>query len=266
MLLAFGIACGLFEARRSGKGQVVDAAMIEGASVLATMFWGMLAARRWSEARGENVLDSGAPWYDTYETRDGRFVAIGAIEPKVYAELLERLGLARETLPAQHDRAGWPELRRHFAAVFRSRTRDEWCAVFEGSDACFAPVLTFAEARRHPHNVARKGYITVGEVAQPAPAPRFSRTPGAVERAAPERGAHGRDALADWDSPRRGRATRVARPRFPRLDQAAFFAQRSSSSQPPMRVPLTKICGTVCAFAIAPTIRLRTLWSRGTST
>jgi alpha-methylacyl-CoA racemase len=198
MLLAFGIACGLFEARRSGNGQVVDAAMIEGASVLATMFWGMLAARRWSEARGENVLDSGAPWYDTYETRDGRFVAIGAIEPKFYAELLERLGLARETLPAQHDRAGWPELRRHFAAVFRSRTRDEWCAVFEGSDACFAPVLTFTEARQHPHNVARKGYVTVGEVAQPAPAPRFSRTPGAVERAAPERGAHGRDALADW--------------------------------------------------------------------
>jgi alpha-methylacyl-CoA racemase len=162
------------------------------------MFWGMLAARNWSEARGENVLDSGAPWYDSYETRDGRFVAIGAIEPKFYADLLDRLGLARESLPAQHDRAGWPELRRRFAAAFRSRTRGEWCAVFEGSDACFAPVLTFAEARGHPHNVARQGFVAVAGVTQPAPAPRFSRTPGGVARGAPERGAHGREALADW--------------------------------------------------------------------
>jgi alpha-methylacyl-CoA racemase len=198
MLLAFGVACALFEARRSGKGQVVDAAMVEGASLLATMFWGMLAARNWSEARGENVLDSGAPWYDSYATRDGRFVAIGAIEPKFYADLLDRLGLARESLPAQHDRAGWPELRRRFAAAFRSRTRGEWCAVFEGSDACFAPVLTFAEARGHPHNVARQGFVAVAGVTQPAPAPRFSRTPGGVARGAPERGAHGREALADW--------------------------------------------------------------------
>jgi alpha-methylacyl-CoA racemase len=198
MLLAFGIACALFEARRSGKGQVVDAAMIEGASLLATMFWGMLAARSWGEVRGENVLDSGAPWYDCYETRDGRFVAIGAIEPKFYAALLTRLGLDEEPLPAQHDRAGWPELRQRFAAAFRLRTRDEWCKVFEGSDACFAPVLTFSEARAHPHNVARMGFVTVGGVTQPAPAPRFSRTPGGVRRAAPERGALGRDALADW--------------------------------------------------------------------
>jgi alpha-methylacyl-CoA racemase len=198
MLLAFGIACALFEAERSGMGQVVDAAMTEGASLLATMFWGMLAARRWSEARGENVLDSGAPWYDSYETRDSRFVAIGAIEPKFYAALLERLGLAQEQLPAQHDRAGWPELRRRFAAAFRARTRDEWCAAFEGSDACFAPVLTFSEAREHPHNLARKAFVAVGGMPQPAPAPRFSRTPGGIARVPPERGAHGRDALADW--------------------------------------------------------------------
>jgi alpha-methylacyl-CoA racemase len=167
-------------------------------SLLATVFAGVLAAGRWSEARGENVLDSGAPWYDSYETRDGRFVAIGSIEPKFYAELLARLGLSGENLSAQHDRAGWPALRRRFAAVFRSKTRDEWSAVFEGSDACFAPVLTFSEAREHPHNVARQAYVTVGEVPQPAPAPRFSRTPGAVRGAPPERGAHGRDALADW--------------------------------------------------------------------
>ena len=139
MLLAFGIACGVIEARTSGRGQVVDAAMIDGASLLATMFAGMLAAGQWSEARGENVLDSGAPWYDTYATRDGKHVAIGAIEPKCYAELLERLSLDATTLPAQHDRAGWPVLRQRFAERFASRTRDDWCVAFEGSDACFAP-------------------------------------------------------------------------------------------------------------------------------
>jgi alpha-methylacyl-CoA racemase len=199
MLLAFGIACALLEAQRSGQGQVVDAAMVEGASLLATMFAGMLAAGRWSEARGENVLDSGAPWYDTYETRDGRFVAVGSIEPKFYAELLACLGLAGEELPEQNDRSGWPVVRRRLAEVFRSRTRDEWCAAFEGSDACFAPVLTFSEAREHPHNLARRAYVTVGDVPQPAPAPRFSRTPGTVRGAPPERGAHGREALADWE-------------------------------------------------------------------
>jgi alpha-methylacyl-CoA racemase len=198
MLLAFGIACALFEAQRTGTGQVVDAAMVEGASLLAAMYAGMLHDATWTETRGANVLDSGAPWYDVYATRDGRFVAIGAIEPKFYAELLDRLGLAGEPLPAQHDRNGWAELRRRFAAAFRSKTRDEWCRVFEGSDACFAPVLSFSEARRHPHNVARNGHVAVGGVAQPAPAPRFSRTPGAVGRPPPERGALGRDALGDW--------------------------------------------------------------------
>jgi alpha-methylacyl-CoA racemase len=198
MLLAFGIACGLLEARRTGKGQVVDAAMVEGSSVLAAMFAGMLHEGKWTEARAANALDSGAPWYDTYETGDGKFVAIGAIEAKFYAELLERLGLADAGLPAQHDRKGWPELRRRFAAAFRSKTRDEWCRVFDGSDACFAPVLAFSEARIHPHNVARGGHVTVGGVAQPAPAPRFSRTPGAVRRAPPERGEGGAAALAEW--------------------------------------------------------------------
>jgi alpha-methylacyl-CoA racemase len=198
MLLAFGIACALVEARHSGRGQVVDAAMVEGAALLSTMFWGMLAGRRWSETRGANVLDSGAPWYDVYETRDGKYVSIGAIEPKFYAELLERLGLAGEALPSQHDRQHWPELRQRFAEVFRAKTRAQWDALFEGSDACYAPVLTFSEARLHPHNAARQAFTECGKVAQPATAPRFSRTPGAIRRAPPERGAHGAEALADW--------------------------------------------------------------------
>ncbi len=199
MLLAFGIASGLLAAQRTGKGQVVDAAMVEGASVLAAMFSGMLHEKKWTETRGDNVLDSGAPWYDAYETSDGKFVAIGAIEAKFYDELLERLGLAREKLPAQHDRSGWPELRRRFATAFRSKTRDEWSRVFEGSDACFAPVLTFSEARAHPHNVARGGSRQRWAASSsPRPAPRFSGTPGAVSRPPPERGALGREALADW--------------------------------------------------------------------
>ena len=198
MLLAFGIACALFESQRTGKGQVVDAAMVEGASVLATMFAGMMHEGTWTEARSANFLDTGAPWYDVYETSDGRFVAIGAIEPKFYTELLERLGLAGAKLPPQQDREGWPELRRRFAAAFRTKTRDEWSRVFEGSDACFAPVLTFSEAPTHPHNRARASHVAVGGVEQPAPAPRLSRTPGAVSRAPPERGALGGEALADW--------------------------------------------------------------------
>jgi alpha-methylacyl-CoA racemase len=198
MLLAFGIACGLIEARTSGRGQVVDAAMVDGAALLATMFSGFLASGQWSETRGANWLDSGAPWYDTYATSDGKHVAIGAIEPQFYAELLLRLGLDATTLPTQHDRAGWPALRRLFAERFATRTRDQWCAAFDGSDACFAPVLSFSESRRHPHVAARAGSIDPGGVAQPAPAPRFGRTPGGVERPPPERGAGGADALRDW--------------------------------------------------------------------
>jgi alpha-methylacyl-CoA racemase len=198
MLLAFGIACALVEAQKSGKGQVVDAAMVDGASTLAAMFSGMLAAGRWSEARGENILDTGAPWYDSYETKDGKYVAIGSIEPKFYDDLLLRLGLQSTDLPEQHDRKGWPALRKTFAEKFLERTRDDWCKVFDGSDACFAPVLTFSEARAHPHNVARATFTRSGKVDQPAPAPRFSRTPGVIRRAPPERGEGGKDALKDW--------------------------------------------------------------------
>jgi alpha-methylacyl-CoA racemase len=198
MLLAFGIACGLLEAQRSGKGQVVDAAMVDGASLLAAMFSGMLAAKRWSETRGENILDTGAPWYDVYETRDRKYVSIGSIEAKFYEDLLQRLGLQDRELPKQMDREGWPTLRKLFAAKFREKTRDEWCTAFEGSDACFAPVLTFSEARAHPHNAQRRGFVDAGGVPQPAPAPRFSRTPGSIRGAAPERGAGGKQALLDW--------------------------------------------------------------------
>ena len=198
MLLAFGIACALLEARSSGRGQVVDAAMVDGAATLAAMFSGMLAQGRWNETRGDNLLDTGAPWYDTYETSDGKHVAIGSIEPKFYAELLERLGLANEALPKQNDRSGWPTLRAAFARRFKEKTRDEWCAVFEGSDACFAPVLSFSEARAHPHNAQRQSFVAAGKVEQPAPAPRFSRTPGAIRRAPPERGEGGAQALQDW--------------------------------------------------------------------
>jgi alpha-methylacyl-CoA racemase len=196
MLLGFGITCALLHAQKTGQGQVVDAAMVEGASLLAAMFAGFLAAGHWTEERGVNVLDTGAPWYGTYETKDGKFVAIGAIEAKFYEELVARLGL--QGLPPQNDRKGWPQMRATFEQAFKTKTRDEWCAVFEGSDACFAPVLTFSEARRHPHNVARGSYVTRAKVEQPAPAPRYSATPAAVRRDPPERGAGGRAALADW--------------------------------------------------------------------
>jgi len=196
MLLGFGIACALLEAQRSGRGQVVDAAMVEGASLLAAMFSGFLKVEQWSETRGVNTLDTGAPWYDVYETKDGKYVAIGAIEDKFFRELVSRLRVGEDT--AQHDRAGWPKMREQFAKIFKTKTRDEWCKVFEGSDACFAPVLSFSEARRHPHNVARASFASVAGVEQPSPAPRFSRTPAKLRGAPPERGEGGRSALADW--------------------------------------------------------------------
>jgi len=196
MLLGFGIACALLHAHKTGQGQVVDAAMVDGAALLAAMFSGFLAAGRWSEERGVNLLDTGAPWYDCYETRDGKYVAIGAIEAKFYEELLQRLGLSG--LPPQNERAGWPAMREAFARTFKGKTREEWVKVFEGSDACFAPVLSFSEARRHPHNLARRGTVSVARLEQPAPAPRFSATRAEVSRVPPERGVLGRAALKDW--------------------------------------------------------------------
>jgi alpha-methylacyl-CoA racemase len=195
MLLGFGVACALIEAQRSGRGQVVDAAMVEGASLLAAMFAGFLKTGSWSETRGDNILDGGAPWYGVYETKDGKYVSIGSIETRFYEELLQKLDLPDL---GQHDRERWPEMKALFSKAFKSRTRDEWCQVFEGSDACFAPVLSWSEARRDAHNLARKSFVSLKEVDQPAPAPRFSRTPGGVRRAPPERGEGGRAALADW--------------------------------------------------------------------
>jgi alpha-methylacyl-CoA racemase len=196
MLLGFGVVCALLEAQRSGKGQVIDAAMVDGAALLASMFHGFLKAKTWSEERGGNILDTGAPWYDVYETADGKHVAIGAIEEKFFAELGARLKLV--DLPPQYDRARWPEMRRRFADAFKEKTRDEWCRVFEGSDACFAPVLSWSEARAHPHSRARSAYVSIADVEQPAPAPRFSRSQVPVPPAPPERGQGGKAALADW--------------------------------------------------------------------
>ena len=198
MLLAFGIACALFEARGSGKGQVIDAAMSEGAASLMAMFYGRHAAGHWRDERGVNVLDTGSPWYDSYETADGKHVAIGAIEGRFYAELLQRLGLDAARLPGQFEIARWPELRAAFAAAFKRKTRDAWCRELEGTDVCFAPVLSLAEAPAHAHNQARGAFVDIDGVTQPAPAPRFSRTPGSIARGAPQRGEGGAQALADW--------------------------------------------------------------------
>jgi alpha-methylacyl-CoA racemase len=182
MLLAVGLLAALHEARQSGKGQVVDAAMTDGASLLSAFMYGLKAQGRWSNQRGENLLDGGAHFYDTYECADGRYVAIGAIEPQFYAELRERCGIADPLFDEQMDALRWPLLKVRLADVFRTRTRDEWCALLEGSDACFAPVLDWDEAPRHPHNVARETFLSIDGVVQPAPAPRFSRTPASRPR------------------------------------------------------------------------------------
>ena len=196
MLLALGVVAALLEARGSGRGQVVDAAIVDGAALLTTMVHELAAAGLWSQERGVNLLDSGAPFYDVYETADGAYMAVGALEPRFYAELLRGLGLDERTLPAQHDRARWPELREQLAARFRSRTRAQWCQVFDGGDACVAPVLTPAEAPTHPHNRERGTFVPVGGVLQPAPAPRFSRTPCDPPTPPPPPG--GDAALAAW--------------------------------------------------------------------
>ena len=198
MLMAFGILAALVERGRSGEGQVVDAAMVDGAAVLNTMMHGMLESGFWSEARGENLLDTGAHFYDTFETRDGKYVSIGSIEPQFYAELLERTGLADAELPPQMDRSTWPELKTRLEAIFRGKTRDEWCEIMEGSDVCFAPVLTMREAPRHPHNAERGTFVELAEVTQPAPAPRFSRTPPKLERPPAHAGQHSAEVLHDW--------------------------------------------------------------------
>jgi len=198
MLLAFGVVCAVLEARSSGEGQVVDAAMVDGSAALMAMAWGLRAMGVFDEKLGENVLDTGAPFYDTYETSDGKFVSVGALEPQFYAELVEKLGLSDEDLPAQMDRSGWPKLRDRLTEVFKSKTRDEWREILEHTDACFAPVLTMSEATEHPHIRARGTVVELEGVQQPAPAPRFSRTSGSISRRAAQPGQHTDEALADW--------------------------------------------------------------------
>lgn len=198
LYLAFGIVCALLEAVRSGKGQVVDAAMVDGAASLMTYMHGLRAEKSWSDVRGENLLDGASPWYQVYETRDARYISVAAGEKKFYQELLRLTGLDKESLPDRDDRGNWPVLRARFTEVFRSKTRDEWCALMEGSDVCFAPVLTIPEAIAHPHNRARGTFVEVEGIAQPAPAPRFSRSRPETPRAPAVPGKDSADALTGW--------------------------------------------------------------------
>ena len=198
LYLAFGILAGIIESRASGSGQVVDCAMTDGAASLMTMFYGMLADGRWREERGTNAIDTGSHFYNVYETKDGKYVSIGSIEPKFYTELIERLGLSGEDLPAQHEATSWPVMKDRFQSVFRTKTRDEWCDVMEGSDVCFAPVLSLEESMRHPHNVARGTFVEMDGITQPGPAPRFSRTPGKLDRPPSIPGQHSEEVLRDW--------------------------------------------------------------------
>ena len=209
MFLAFGVVCALLEAQRSGTGQVVDAAMVDGSAVLMSMFWAFKNAGIHDEnAPGTNLLDTGAHFYDVFECKDGRYVSIGSIEPQFYAELLRRTGLEGDPEFAQQmDRSMWPHLKDRLRGVIRTRTRDEWCAEMEHTDVCFAPVLTMTEAAAHPHNVERKMIIDVAGIKQPAPAPRFSRTVPVVASAPAHPGQHSREILESWGFP----ATEVER-------------------------------------------------------
>ena len=185
MVLAFGMVSAMLSAVRTGRGQVVDCAIVDGSALQMSMVWAMRAMGRWSEERGTNLLDTGAHFYETYLTSDDKYVSVGAIEPQFYAMLLEKLCLAEDSeFSAQMQPERWPSLKRRLALLFATRTRDEWCELLEGTDACFAPVLSMAEATEHPHNVARNVFVDVDGVVQPAPAPRFSGTPAATPRGA----------------------------------------------------------------------------------
>jgi alpha-methylacyl-CoA racemase len=200
LYLAVGLLAALRQAEATGRGQVVDASIVDGSAHLATMVYGFLGAGGWRDERGVNLLDTGAPFYDTYATADGRYLAVGPLEPQFFAELLSRLGItAEEYAPAQqYDRSRWPQLRSLLTATFATRTRDEWMAVFDGSDACVAPVLSMTEAQDHPHVKARGTFVTHHGISQPAPAPRFSATPASLDRPPPAPGQHSAEVLADW--------------------------------------------------------------------
>jgi alpha-methylacyl-CoA racemase len=198
MLLVTGVLAALVERARSGLGQVVDAAMVDGSATLTAFVHALRASGDWSDERGTNLLDGGAPFYDTYETVDGGYMSVGALEHRFYAQFVAGLGLSADDLPPQMDRAGWPELRRVFTTAFKTRTRDEWTAIFRDVDACVYPVLSLGEVADHPLTRERHGFVTVDGFAQPAPAPRFGRTPAAQPAGAPEPGEHTRRALLDW--------------------------------------------------------------------
>jgi alpha-methylacyl-CoA racemase len=198
LYLALGIVSALLETKASGKGQIVDAAMIDGIQSLLTHYFAFIASGRWVFERESNFFDGGAPWYNVYETKDGKHVSVAPVERKFYDQLLQAMGLDPATVPDQLDRETWPELRRWFADIFRTKTRDEWCEVMEGREVCFAPVLNIEEAVEHPHMRARRSFLDVDGVLQPAPAPRFSRTPTSVQSGPPIPGSNTKDILSAW--------------------------------------------------------------------
>jgi alpha-methylacyl-CoA racemase len=203
MFLALGVVAAMLEAQRSGQGQVVDTAMVDGTAVLMTMFWSMMQTGMFNEnERGTNLLDTGAHFYDAYECADGKYISVGSIEPQFYAELLRLTGLKDdEEFAAQMDSTRWPALKERIAKVFSTKTKAEWCELMEHTDVCFAPVLTMSEAFEHPHNVARQTFLEIDGVRQPAPAPRFSRTPGEIARPPAHPGQHSREVLEEWGLP-----------------------------------------------------------------
>ena len=196
--LVFGVLAALLHVRAGGRGQVVDAAMTDGSASLLSMQMSMLQSHAWADERRRNVLDGGAPFYDTYVCADGAWVSVGALEPQFFAELLDKTGLSRTRFPDNRDRESWPALRAALTQAFAAKTRAHWCEIFEGSDACFAPVLSMRDAPAHPHNVARGTFVTAHGLTQAAPAPRFSRTPGAISGPARAAGADGDAVLRDW--------------------------------------------------------------------
>ncbi len=203
MLLAFGIVCALFETQKSGQGQIVDAAMIDGVSALMALFYGMQAAGQWSEKREDNLLDGGAHFYDTYETKDGKWISIGSIEPQFYRLLLDYTGLSKDIdFQAQSDKSKWALCKQKLADIFKSKSRKEWCEIMEGTDICFAPVLSICEAFLHPHNVSRGTYIEIDGVKQPSPAPRFSRTNPQVQKGSSKPGEDTETILLQWGVPK----------------------------------------------------------------
>jgi alpha-methylacyl-CoA racemase len=198
LYLAFGLLAGVIHARATGQGQVIDCAMSDGAASLMAMFYGFKAAGMWSDTRRSNLLDGGAHFYDTYQCSDGKWIAIGSIEPQFYALLLEKTGITDPDFQQQMNREKWPELRAKLAEVIAGKTRDEWSAIMDGTDVCFGPVLGLDEAASHPHNAARATFVEIEGVTQPAPAPRFSATPGKIQFPPAAIGAHNESALADW--------------------------------------------------------------------